>query len=68
MMAIRFSEEDRQLLYALVRHKSDQLAGEGIEVSAASVLRGLIRKAASDLGLSSAASATPRDSKPLKRR
>lgn len=68
MMAIRFSEEDRQLLDALVRHKAEQLAGEGIDVSAASVLRGLIRKAASELGLSSPPAAIPRESKPAKRR
>jgi hypothetical protein len=62
MMAIRFSEEDRALLAALVRHKAEQLAGEGVEVSAASVLRGLIRQAAADLGL------TPTDRKSTPKR
>lgn len=70
MMAIRFSEEDRQLLAALVDHKAQQFAGEGIEVSAASVLRGLIRQAASELGLKGSpapAKPTSADSKSKRR-
>jgi hypothetical protein len=52
MLAVRFSEEDRQLLNALIRHKAEQLAGEGVEVTAASVLRSLVRQAAADIGIS----------------
>lgn len=54
MMAIRLSTEDRQLLNALVERRSEELASTGVEVSAASIIRGLIRQAANDLGIAKA--------------
>ncbi len=51
MMAIRLNQLDRGLLEALIQHQSAELAATGAEVTAAGVIRGLIRRAATDLKL-----------------
>ena len=51
MIAIRLTDQDRELLEQLVRAKAKSLSTEGVEVSSSSVLRGLIRHAAAEAGI-----------------
>lgn len=51
MLSMRLSDEDRALLDELVRRQTAELATRGVEVSVASVLRGLVRQAAVEAGI-----------------
>jgi Arc/MetJ-type ribon-helix-helix transcriptional regulator len=44
-LTIRLSADDKAMLDELVRKRAERLAGEGVEVSASSVIRALIRQA-----------------------
>lgn len=51
MLALRLSEADKWMLDELVRARAARLANEGGEVTASSVIRGLIRQAADAEGI-----------------
>ena len=55
-LTLRLSPDDRAMLDRLVAHRAVELADEGIEVTAASFVRGLIRREAKGRGLLDAAS------------
>ena len=55
-LTLRLSPDDRAMLDRLVAHRAAELADEGIEVTAASFVRGLIRREAKARGLLDAAS------------
>ena len=55
-LTLRLSPDDRAMLDRLVAHRATELADEGIEVTAASFVRGLIRREAKARGLLDAAS------------
>jgi hypothetical protein len=57
-LTLRLSPDDRAMLDRLVAHRAAELADEGIEVTAASFVRGLIRREAKVRGLLDAASGT----------
>jgi hypothetical protein len=57
-LTLRLSPDDRAMLDRLVAHRAAELADEGIEVTAASFVRGLIRREAKARGLLDAASGT----------
>jgi hypothetical protein len=57
-LTLRLSPDDRAMLDRLVAHRAAELADEGIEVTAASFVRGLIRREAKARGLLDAASTT----------
>lgn len=48
MLALRLSNEDKDLLDELVRKRAARLEAEGGAVSASSIIRSLIRQAAKD--------------------
>jgi hypothetical protein len=50
-LTLRLSPDDRAMLDRLVAHRTAELADEGIEVTAASFVRGLIRREAKARGL-----------------
>jgi hypothetical protein len=50
-LTLRLSPDDRAMLDRLVAHRAAELADEGIEVTAASFVRGLIRREAKARGL-----------------
>jgi hypothetical protein len=50
-LTLRLTHEDRELLQKLVELRSAQLSDEGLEVTAASYVRGLIRRDASAKGV-----------------
>jgi len=50
-LTIRMTREDRDLLDRLVAHRARELADEGLDVTATSVVRGLIRREARSHGL-----------------
>jgi helix-turn-helix protein len=50
-LTLRLSPDDRALLDRLVAHRAAELADEGIEVTAASFVRGLIRREGKARGL-----------------
>jgi hypothetical protein len=52
-LTLRLSEQDRDLLDRLVADRAADLAREGIEVTAASYVRGLIRREAEGKGFMS---------------
>jgi hypothetical protein len=54
-LTLRLSPDDRAMLDRLVAHRAAELAEEGIEVTAASFVRGLIRREAKARGLLDAA-------------
>jgi hypothetical protein len=54
-LTLRLSPDDRAMLDRLVAHRAAELADEGIEVTAASFVRGLIRREAKANGLLDAA-------------
>jgi hypothetical protein len=56
-LTLRLSPDDRALLDRLVAHRATELADEGIEVTAASFVRGLIRREGKARGLIDAAGA-----------
>lgn len=51
MLALRLSESDKWMLDELVRARGARLAQEGGEVTASSIIRGLIRQAADAEGI-----------------
>jgi hypothetical protein len=51
MMTLRLTSDDRDLLAKLVELDAAELAPQGLEVTAASVVRGLIRREARARGL-----------------
>lgn len=51
MMAIRLSDADRAILDALVKRRAAELEPLGVEVTAASVIRSLLRSAAEEQGI-----------------
>ena len=55
-LTLRLSPDDRAMLDRLVAHRAAELADEGIEVTAASFVRGLIRREAKARGLLDVAS------------
>jgi hypothetical protein len=55
-LTLRLSPDDRAMLDRLVAHRAAELADEGIEVTAASFVRGLIRREAKARGLLDATS------------
>ena len=57
-LTLRLSPDDRAMLDRLVAHRAAELADEGIEVTAASFVRGLIRREAKARGLLDAVSGT----------
>ncbi len=57
-LTLRLSPDDRAMLDRLVAHRAAELAEEGIEVTAASFVRGLIRREAKARGLLDVASGT----------
>jgi hypothetical protein len=57
-LTLRLSPDDRAMLDRLVAYRAAELADEGIEVTAASFVRGLIRREAKARGLLDAATAT----------
>jgi transcriptional regulator with XRE-family HTH domain len=57
-LTLRLSPDDRAMLNRLVAHRAAELVDEGIEVTAASFVRGLIRREAKARGLLDAASGT----------
>jgi hypothetical protein len=63
-LTLRLSPDDRAMLDRLVAHRATELADEGIEVTAASFVRGLIRREAKARGLLDAASTTTATEKP----
>ena len=63
-LTLRLSPDDRAMLDRLVAHRAAELADEGIEVTAASFVRGLIRREAKARGLLDAASGTTASEKP----
>lgn len=50
-LTIRMTREDRELLNRLVAKRSIELSDEGLDVTATSVIRGMIRREARGLGL-----------------
>lgn len=50
-LTIRMTREDRELLDRLVAKRSIELSDEGLDVTATSVIRGMIRREARGLGL-----------------
>ena len=50
-LTLRLTQEDRDLLDQLVAVRSKELADDGLEVSAAGLVRGLIRREAAARGL-----------------
>jgi hypothetical protein len=52
-LTLRLTRDDRDLLEQLVELRSKELAGDGIEPTAAGYLRGLIRRDAAAKGLRS---------------
>jgi hypothetical protein len=54
-LTLRLSPDDRAMLDRLVAHRAAELADEGIEVTAASFVRGLIRREAKARGFLDAA-------------
>ncbi len=57
-LTLRLTQHDRELLQALVALQSAEMADLGVEVTAASYVRGLIRHEARAKGLLDAASAS----------
>ncbi len=55
-LTVRLSPDDRAMRDRLVAHRAAELAEEGIEVTAASFVRGLIRREAKARGLLDATS------------
>jgi hypothetical protein len=53
-LTLRLSDVDRELLDRLVADRASELAPEGIEVTAASYVRGLIRREAAAKGFGGA--------------
>lgn len=53
MLTIRIQDEDKAILESLVERQAAELAHHGVEVSAASVIRSLLRKAADEAGIRS---------------
>jgi hypothetical protein len=50
-LTVRLSRDDRDLLEQLVALRSQELVGDGLEPTAASYVRGLIRREASAKGV-----------------
>ena len=61
-LTLRLSPDDRALLDRLIEHRAAELADEGIEVTAASFVRGLIRREAKARGLLDVASGSAKGS------
>lgn len=60
MMAIRLSTEDRNLLDGLVKRRAEEFESAGVEVTASSIIRSLIRRAAREVGLTESPSGEQR--------
>lgn len=58
-LTLRLTQHDRELLQALVALQASQMADLGVEVTAASYVRGLIRHEAKAKGLMASASSAP---------
>ena len=63
-LTLRLSPDDRALLDRLVAHRAAELADEGIDVTAASFVRGLIRREGKARGLLDPASSATASDKP----
>jgi hypothetical protein len=63
-LTLRLSAVDRDLLDRLVALRASELAGEGVEVTAASYVRGLIRRDAKTRGVEPMAPAGVKPSAP----
>lgn len=68
-LTLRLTQQDRELLRALVALQAADMADTGVEVTAASYVRGLIRQEARTKGLlgpATASAARRRASRPIK--
>lgn len=63
MLALRLSDADKWMLDELVRRRAARLAVEGGEVTASSIIRGLIRQAADAEGIKPDVDASRRKTK-----
>ncbi|WP_437308035.1 hypothetical protein [Sorangium sp. So ce388] len=65
-LTLRLTRHDRELLQALVALQAEEMSDTGVEVTAASYVRGLIRHEARKKGLLEPAAASPPRRRPAR--